>query len=526
MNHKIRYSKLFFTGIFFFILVLSMTICASQIYAQDAQIYLDSTAQVIRGYGAANIVGWRPDMTDTEINEAFGKNAGQLGFSILRIRIPPVKNQWASYVPTAKKAYDMGVKIIASPWSPPASMKTNNSTVAGSLMVSEYPAYAAWLKSFANYMANNGVPLYAISVQNEPDINVSYESCDWSPEQMLQFVKEYGDSVGTRLMAPESFQFRRVMSDPLLNDSTAAAHLNIVAGHIYGGGLSKYPLALQKGKEVWMTEHITDSQDPGNEWPLSLDIGTEMQKVMKADMSAYVFWYIVRFYGPIGDGTSGTRAGAITKRGYVMSQFSRFIRPGYVRVHSSGPFGRSYVGVNVTAYKDSANKVVIVATNPNTSAKQVNFIFGDNVTGTFHPYVTSGTQDVVKQTDIQASGSSFTVTLPAESITTYVSDSLKVVTTATEKPPARLPESFKLLQNYPNPFNPTTTIRYRLPAAARVTMKVYDILGREVATLVDRRVSAGEHSVRFDASHLASGIYIYQLKAGNITQTKSMTLIK
>ena len=522
MNHKSRYSKLFLIGLFFSILVLFTTICTSQIYAQDVQIYMDSTAQVIRGYGAANIVGWRPDMTNFEINEAFGTNDGQLGFSILRIRIPPVKNQWSSYVPTAKMAYDMGVKIIASPWSPPASMKTNNSTVAGSLMVGEYSAYAAWLKSFANYMASNGAPLYAISVQNEPDINVSYESCDWSPDQMLQFVKEYGDSVGTRLMAPESFQFRRQMSDPLLNDSTAASHLNIVAGHIYGGGLSKYPLAEQKGKEVWMTEHITDSQDPGNEWPLSLDVGTEMQNVMKADMSAYVFWYIVRFYGPIGDGTNGTRAGAITKRGYVMSQFSRFIRPGYVRVHATGPYGRSYAGVIVTAYKDSSNKVVIVATNPNSSSKQVNFILGDTATGTFHTYVTSATQNVEKQSDIQASGSGFTASLPAESITTFVSDQL---TTAIEKS-NRVPQSYTLSQNYPNPFNPTTTIRYRLPAASKVTLKVYDILGREVATLVNHRVSAGEHSVNFNASHLASGIYIYQLKAGNFIQTKSMTLIK
>jgi len=524
MNYKIKYSKRLIPGILLYGLVLLVTF-SSKTYAQDTHIYMDSTAQVIRGYGAANIVNWRPDMTNSEINEAFGTGKGQLGFSILRLRIPPNQNEWSAYVSTAKKAYDMGVKIIASPWSPPGSLKTNNSTVAGSLKVDAYGQYAAHLKAFVNYMANKGVKLYAVSVQNEPDINVSYESCDWSPNQMLRFVKEYGDSVGTRLMAPESFQFRRAMSDPILNDSTAAAHLDIVAGHIYGGGLAQYPLAQKKGKEVWMTEHITDSQDLGNLWPLSLDVGTEMQKVMQADMSAYVFWYIVRYYGPIGDGSNRTIAGAITKRGYVMSQFSRFIRPGDVRVKSLGPIGRDFTNVMVTAYKDSANKAIIVATNANSSSKTINVILGDSTSGTFHTYITSDAKNVAKGNDIDASGTGFTTTLPAQSITTFVADTLHIITTATEKQPS-LPGSFKLLQNYPNPFNPSTIIRYRLPAARQVTLKVYDILGREVATLVNGKVSAGEHLVHYDASHLASGIYIYRLKAGNFSQIHKMTLIK
>ncbi len=88
--------------------------------AVDIQIHTDSTAQVIRGFGAANIVNWRPDMNDSEINEAFGTGQGQLGFSILRLRIPPTKSEWSSYVPTAQKAYNMGGKNNCFPWSPPA----------------------------------------------------------------------------------------------------------------------------------------------------------------------------------------------------------------------------------------------------------------------------------------------------------------------------------------------------------------------------------------------------------------------
>jgi hypothetical protein len=96
-----------------------------------------------------------------------------------------------------------------------------------------------------------------------------------------------------------------------------------------------------------------------------------------------------------------------------------------------------------------------------------------------------------------------------------------------------LPKNFILEQNYPNPFNPTTSIEYRVGSTEYVTLKVYDVLGNEVATLVNEIKPAGSYEVEFDASNLSSGIYFYQLKvypvpggAGNFVQTKKMLLIK
>ncbi len=89
-----------------------------------------------------------------------------------------------------------------------------------------------------------------------------------------------------------------------------------------------------------------------------------------------------------------------------------------------------------------------------------------------------------------------------------------------------IPTSDGLMQNYPNPFNPSTTIRYQLNAAGHVTLKVYDVLGREVAMLVDERQSAGTHTVTFDASELASGVYFYRVSANGFTETKKMILTK
>ena len=90
----------------------------------------------------------------------------------------------------------------------------------------------------------------------------------------------------------------------------------------------------------------------------------------------------------------------------------------------------------------------------------------------------------------------------------------------------RVPSSFTLFQNYPNPFNPTTVINYQLSMNSEVTLKVYDVLGRLVNTLIGERQTAGAHSVTFNASSLSSGVYFYRLVAGSYVETKKMILIK
>ncbi|HKK46412.1 MAG TPA: T9SS type A sorting domain-containing protein [Balneolaceae bacterium] len=89
-----------------------------------------------------------------------------------------------------------------------------------------------------------------------------------------------------------------------------------------------------------------------------------------------------------------------------------------------------------------------------------------------------------------------------------------------------LPAQYKLAHNYPNPFNPRTTINYELPEASEVTLEIYNILGRRVATLVDKRQKAGRYTIQFRADYLASGVYLYRLKAGDFTKVRKMILIK
>lgn len=91
---------------------------------------------------------------------------------------------------------------------------------------------------------------------------------------------------------------------------------------------------------------------------------------------------------------------------------------------------------------------------------------------------------------------------------------------------ANLPAEFSLSDNYPNPFNPRTTINYSLPVVSRVTLKVFNALGQEVATLVDGVVPAGTHSVTWTAGGFASGLYFYRIQAGSFAETRKMILTK
>ncbi len=89
-----------------------------------------------------------------------------------------------------------------------------------------------------------------------------------------------------------------------------------------------------------------------------------------------------------------------------------------------------------------------------------------------------------------------------------------------------IPSTFELEQNYPNPFNPSTKIKYSVPQSSNVLLKIYDVLGKEVATLIDEEKPAGNYEVEFNASNLSSGTYFYRLRSGNFVETKKMILLR
>ncbi len=127
---------------------------------------------------------------------------------------------------------------------------------------------------------------------------------------------------------------------------------------------------------------------------------------------------------------------------------------------------------------------------------------------------------------ISASMDTSQTSLNANVGTVFFVDDLSLTGTATGVNDNIHVLSFKLEQNYPNPFNPTTTIKYSVPKSSFVTLKVYDLLGNEISTLVNGEKSAGYYHVQFNASNLASGVYFYRLTAGDKAEVKKLLLAK
>jgi hypothetical protein len=117
-------------------------------------------------------------------------------------------------------------------------------------------------------------------------------------------------------------------------------------------------------------------------------------------------------------------------------------------------------------------------------------------------------------------------TSPARSVQMIMIEGGNNYVSVNDEAKSEFPNSFNLYQNYPNPFNPSTLIRYQLPAGVFVTLKVFDVLGNEVETLVSEYQNAGNHSVKFNASNLPSGVYFYRLESGNYLNTKKLLLLK
>lgn len=224
-------------------------------------------------------------------------------------------------------------------------------------------------------------------------------------------------------MPSESFRFDHEHTDPTLNDPIAEQNADIIGGHIYSTPVENfpYPLALEKGKELWMTEHYTTSDRSGNLWPDALLVGREIHDCMVVGQySTYIWWYGKRYYGFVGDGEEGTSNGVVTKRGYVMSNFSKFIMPGYTRIAADA---NPQTGISVSAYSGEG-RTVVVAINQSEQTVEQQFVMSGTSSASVTPYITSSSKnlEVQETVDIESSIDAFLYDLPANSITTFVTN--------------------------------------------------------------------------------------------------------
>jgi glucuronoarabinoxylan endo-1,4-beta-xylanase len=405
--------------------------------------------QVIRGFGGST--AFLGALTAPQAKALFSPADG-LGLSILRVRIDPggsagnqwVTSQWTDELTNAQQAEadNPNALVFASPWTPPVAWKTSSASqpyysgspacpqaglCGGYLDPAHYADYANYLEDFVQYFQTNGVNLYGISMQNEPDYSAAagqnYESCSWTPAQMDTWVADDASTLTTKLIMPESYGFNPAQAEPTLNDPNAVGRVAIVAGHLYGTQPSYYTQAENLGKDVWMTEHyLTPAAGAGSQPDMAdaLSAAEEIHNSMvTGQYNAYVWWWVWNDpndnvnYGLIDSSTANPQP---TFYGDALGQFSRFIQPGYHRYNATAnPSSNVYV----SAYAGS-NHYVIVAINAGSAALNQTFHLQNATVTSMTPWQTTSGGGLQQQSAVTVSGGSFTYSLPAQSITTFV----------------------------------------------------------------------------------------------------------
>lgn len=419
----------------------------------SAQVDWTNVHQIIDGFGASD--AWIGPLSFANQSFFFGTGNGQLGLSILRTDVPDnedvsgdcstVNSGCAGpYVSDMQSVLANGGRIYSSSWTPPAAYKTNGLTDCANnsgLLSADYGLYATWLANYVESLQEAGIPLYALSVQNEPDICTDYPSAIWTAADIDTFV---GDNLGptfaannlsTLILVPEGSGYNQMgLGSTCAGDSTCNQYVGGVNWHDYDASLSgtntvaadPYPSAWPADKKYWETEascgdgfgpnfcqsgfntNMTDALD----WAAVID-----QRIAVDGANAWFYWWLIDSNTTDDQGLMANN-GTIALRAYVLGQYSRFVRPGYYRIdatHLPTP------NVSVSAYQNlSTNNLVVIATNYSSSPVSVTFsIANAPAFSAMTPWVTSANLALAQQSNVAVSSNSFTYTLLPDSITTF-----------------------------------------------------------------------------------------------------------
>jgi glucuronoarabinoxylan endo-1,4-beta-xylanase len=396
-----------------------------------------TTYQTITGFGAATAFqcgssdaagecnGNGNRWTTQELNLLYDQNLG-IGLSLIRFKIE--ENGSFPYNTNILNAIAKGAQAWGAPWSPPASMKTNGSIKNGGYL--QPASYQAWATQLVNYVAalknTYGIPVYAISVQNEPDFVASYESAQYNAQQFHDFVLNNLcptlQSVGlgnVKIVLAEQAHWNFNLTTTTKSDAAANACVGIYAAHGYNSSASSY--AVSPGQELWETEDSDlgpqdTSRSNGLAWAQKLHAYLTI-----ANLNAWHYWWAVDSVTTTGQGLLNDVSGTlvIPTRFYMIGQYTKFIRPGYVRIGATvSPVANTYI----SAYKNptSSGHVVIVAINQGSGNANVTFQFNGFTATSVTPYVSNGTLNLAPQSAVSSAGGSFSYTLLPFSVTTFV----------------------------------------------------------------------------------------------------------
>jgi O-glycosyl hydrolase len=378
--------------------------------------------QRIDGFGASS--AWESSLSTAQADMFFSTNLG-IGLSLLRNRIAPGGTTWETSI--MQMARDRGARIWSTPWSPQASFKSNNSTTnGGNFLSASNRAYASQLAGYVATMKNTyGVNLYAISIQNEPEVTAGYESCVWTPQQIHDFATNLYSALvasnvaSTKIMLAEDENWQTNYYFPAMNDPAVATNAGIIACHNYDGSPpGGIPAALPKftnpNAALWETEVSTfNSFDGGMNdalyWASRIHLF-----MTAAQANAFHYWWLISANAD-NEGLTDN-SGNPAKRMYVLGQYSRFVRPGYYRIGVS-----NNATTLISAYKDpNSGGFAIVAANTASVTVTQTFNLKNFTTRAVTPWITSSNLSLAGQSTIAVTNSSFAYTLPALSVVTFV----------------------------------------------------------------------------------------------------------
>ncbi len=462
----------------FNVLGLLLTLAAGQrAQAQTAAtITWTTTYQTIVGFGVSDHENGQPALSSAQQTTLFSPTSG-VGLSLLRVGTPEDGSCTTINTTCANNIYNgdgvtgnlsdaaacvaNGCRVIASSWTPPASMKTNGSISCtggsgnGALITGDYAAFATYLSNYiASLQQYASISLYAISPQNEPNTCLSYDSAVWTDAQLDTFIKtNLGPTLaangqsGVKIYMPEPAWYNlTTYADTCMADSACKAYVSGVAYHAYDNPQPTYsnPYSVP----LWQTE-ASDAPGygletcPGYVWcPGIADAliwSYNIHLNMIAGAAVWEYWNTQQSCGgspwQCNSALYGSDNATLATRAYAIGNWSKFVRPGWVRIDATA---NPQTDVYVTSFKNaSTGAFAIVAVNQNTSDTSQTFSLSGFTATSITPYITSSSLSLAQQSTVTAGGS-FSYTLPAQSITTFVGTSNGSSTGVGLAPPTNL----------------------------------------------------------------------------------------
>jgi O-glycosyl hydrolase len=448
-------------------------VAAAPASAGRAAVTVDDAVryQVIAGFGASEAFGQAqalrqaPSALQQKVLSLLYSTVSGAGLTILRNEIsadsgttiepkaPARPGETPAYLPLSAIAGDQGqlwlaqairkqygvTNVFADAWTAPAFMKTNNSAVNGGTLCGVPGARCAsgdWRQAYADYLtqyardyAAAGIPLSYVGPVNEPNLSVNYDSMRLSPAQTANFLQYLGPTLarsgtGTKVdcCATTGWDYAQLYAAAIEADPAAARWTPLFTSHGYNKGLAS-PLAGWS-KPAWETEWSTfETWDPawddgsatsGYAWARRVYTG-----LAHANLDAFLYWWGSTTPSENGDNEGlvlmDTSTGTVTPSGrlWAFANYSRFVRPGAVRIGASSADS----ALEVLAFRNAGGSVAVVVLNTAATAKHAAFAVGG--AGRAVPYLTDASHDTAAQPPAPLVHGSFSAPLPARSLVTF-----------------------------------------------------------------------------------------------------------